>query len=45
MKALFRPETNFSRSNAGALWPDKYSLKDAFYLERFCTHSSDSQDY
>ena len=29
MKAPFRPETNFSHSNAGALWLHKYFLKCA----------------
>ena len=37
MKAFFKPETNFSRSNTGALWPHNYFLKGAFYLERFKT--------
>ena len=37
MKAPFRSETNFSRSNTGALWLHKYFLKGAFYLERFST--------
>ena len=40
MKAPFRPVRNFSRSNSGALWPHKYFLKGAFYLERFCTRLS-----
>ena len=37
MKEPVRQETNFSLSNVGALWPHKYSLKVAFYLERFRT--------
>ena len=37
MKVPFRPETNFSCSNAGVLWLHKYFLKGAFYLERFRT--------
>ena len=37
MKAPFRPETNFSCSNTGVLWPHNYFLKGAFYLERFST--------
>ena len=37
IKAPFRPETNFSHSNTSTLWPHKYFLKGAFYLEIFRT--------